>query len=145
MLTIVAARAIPPATIELDLCDGKTLTIDATAIIGSSGYEPLIAPDQFAAVVVSDWGHGIDWPGIDRGFSIAALIRLAREQSGTAFPTADFNTWMKRNGLTLTTAAQALGLSRRTIIYYNTGQKPIPIYIGLACEGWEARNRRQAA
>jgi len=145
MLTIVAVRAIPPATIEFDLSDGKTLTIDATGIIGSSGYQPLIAPDQFAAVVVSDWGHGIEWQAIDQGLSIEALIRLAREQAGTAFPTADFNIWMKRNGLTLTTAAQALGLSRRTIIYYNTGQKPIPIYIGLACEGWEARNRRQAA
>ncbi|WP_295436667.1 DUF2442 domain-containing protein [uncultured Thiodictyon sp.] len=75
MLTIVPVRAIPPATIEVDLSDGKTLTIDATGIISSSGYEPLIAPDQFAAVVVSDCGHGI----------------------------------------------------------------------GLACEGWEARNRRQAA
>ena len=102
MLTIVAVRAIPPATIEADLSDGKTLTIDATAIIGSSGYESLIAPDQFAAVVVSDWGHGIEWPAIDQGLSIKALIRLAREQAGTAFPTADFNTWMKRNELTLT-------------------------------------------
>ncbi|HYN78013.1 MAG TPA: hypothetical protein VES73_09505 [Lamprocystis sp. (in: g-proteobacteria)] len=73
------------------------------------------------------------------------MLRLAREQGGTAFPAADFNIRMKRNGLSLATAAQALGLSRRTTINYNTGQKPIPTYIGLACEGWEARHRRQAA
>ncbi|WP_295388304.1 DUF2442 domain-containing protein [uncultured Thiodictyon sp.] len=145
MLTIAAVRAIPPATIEADLSDGKTLTLDATNIIGSTGYESLTDADRFAAVTLSDWGHGIEWPAIDQGISIETLIRLAREQAGTAFPTADFNIWMQRNGLTFTTAAQALGLSRRTIIYYNTGQKPIPIYIGLACEGWEARHRRQAA
>jgi len=138
MLTIVAVRAIPPATIEFDLSDGNTLTIDATGIISSCGYEPLIAPDQFAAVAVSDWGHGIEWPAIDQGFSIETLIRLVREQAGTAFPTVDFNTWMKRNGLTLTTAAQALGLSRRTIIYYNTGRSPSP-----SISDWPARGGRR--
>jgi len=38
-----------------------------------------------------------------------------------------------------------MGLTRRTIIYYHCGQKPIPLYIGLACEGWEARRRKMAA
>ncbi|HYN78534.1 MAG TPA: DUF2442 domain-containing protein [Lamprocystis sp. (in: g-proteobacteria)] len=145
MLTVVAVRAIPPATIEADLSDGKTLTLDVAQIIGATGYSPLADPERFAAVAVSEWGHGIEWPVFDQGISIETLLRLAREQGGTAFPTAAFNAWMKRNGLSLTMAAQALGLSRRTVIYYNTGQKPIPVYIGLACEGWEARNRRQAA
>lgn len=145
MLTVVAVKAIPPATIELALSNGKVLTLDASGIIGSTGYETLADPDCFANVVVSDWGHGIEWPAIDQGLAMETLVRLAREQGGTAFPTAEFNAWMKRNALTLTTAAQALGLSRRTIIYYSTGQKTIPIYIGLACEGWEARNHRRAA
>jgi hypothetical protein len=109
------------------------------------------APDAdcFANIVVADWGHGIEWPAIDQGLSVEALARMAREQAGTAFPTAGFNAWLKRNGLTLSAAAQALGLSRRTITYYHTGQEPIPIpipiYIGLACEGWDARNRSRAA
>jgi hypothetical protein len=42
-------------------------------------------------------------------------------------------------------AAQALHLTRRTIIYYSTGAKPIPAYIGLACKGWEAGHRTHAA
>ena len=134
-----------PATIEADLSDGKTLTLDVAEIIGSTGYESLTDPERFAVVTVSESGHGIEWPAMDQGLPIETLLRLAREQLGTAFPTADFNTWMKRNGLSLTTAAQALGLSRGTIIDYNTGQKPIPIHIGLACEGWEVRHRRQAA
>ena len=41
-------------------------------------------------------------------------------------------------------AAKALGLTRRTILYYHSGAKPIPIYIALACEGWEHRQLKAA-
>jgi hypothetical protein len=46
---------------------------------------------------------------MDQGLSIETLLRLAREHSGTAFPTADFNTWMKRNGFSLTTGRSSPG------------------------------------
>ena len=36
-------------------------------------------------------------------------------------------------------AAEALGLSRRTIAYYSNGERKIPKAILLACTGWEAR------
>lgn len=49
-----------------------------------------------------------------------------------------FGDWMRRNGLSLTTAAAALGLSRRMIAYYKTAEKPIPRHVWLACLGWEA-------
>jgi hypothetical protein len=145
MLTVVSVQAVAPATIKVALSDGRALALDASQILASPGCEALASPDRFAEVAVADWGHGIEWLAIDQGLPVEALVRLAREQAGTAFPTAGFNAWMGRNGLTLSTAAQALGLSRRTIVYYHTGQKPIPIYIGLACEGWEARQRRAAA
>ncbi|WP_040528724.1 DUF2442 domain-containing protein [Lamprocystis purpurea] len=145
MLTVISVKAVAPATIEAALSDGRTLTLEAATIIGSAGYEALTDADCFANIVVADWGHGIEWPAIDQGLSVETLTRMAREQAGTAFPTAGFNAWMERNGLTLSAAAQALGLSRRTITYYHAGQKPIPIYIGLACEGWEVRNRSRAA
>ena len=41
-------------------------------------------------------------------------------------------------GLTLEQAAQALGISRRMLIYYRDGEKPIPRAVWLACLGWEA-------
>ena len=44
---------------------------------------------------------------------------------------------MTRNGLSLTTAAESLGVSRRMISYYKTATKPIPRAIWLACLGWE--------
>ena len=46
--------------------------------------------------------------------------------------------WMRRNNLSLATAAAALGLSRRMIAYYKTAEKPIPRHVWLACLGWEA-------
>lgn len=45
---------------------------------------------------------------------------------------------MHRNGLSLNTAAEALGISRRMVSYYRTAQKAIPRTIWLACLGWEA-------
>ena len=45
--------------------------------------------------------------------------------------------WMHRNGLTLDSAAEALGISRRMLVYYRNGDKSIPKSIWLACLGWE--------
>ena len=58
---------------------------------------------------------------------------MGKEQAGLANPAAEFNAWMERNGLSLGAAAKALGITRRTIVYNHGGQKPIPIYIKLAC------------
>lgn len=52
---------------------------------------------------------------------------------------------MHRNGLSLTTAAQALGLSRRMVSYYRTAQKAIPRQTWLACLGWEGTRPAQLA
>jgi hypothetical protein len=46
--------------------------------------------------------------------------------------------WMHHNDLSLSTAAEALGISRRMVSYYRTAHKAIPRTIWLACLGWEA-------
>jgi transcriptional regulator with XRE-family HTH domain len=50
--------------------------------------------------------------------------------------------WMEGHGLTLDRAAEALGLSRRTVAYYLSGEQPVPKTVMLATEGYD---RRQAA
>lgn len=58
-------------------------------------------------------------------------------------PTARaFEAWMQRNGLSLASAAECLGMTRRMIAHYRTGSKPIPKVVGLACKGWEAQHAR---
>jgi hypothetical protein len=49
-----------------------------------------------------------------------------------------FDRWMHRNGLSLNSAAQALGISRRMVSDYRTAQKSIPRAIWLACLSWKA-------
>ena len=65
-----------------------------------------------------------------------------QEQAGHPRPT--FDAWMHRNDLSLSTAAEALGLSRRMVAYYRTGSRPIPRVVGLACTGWEVEHRRKS-
>lgn len=91
--------------------------------------------DVFAQVQVGEWGFDVTW-GDDAEIAASTLYRLALEQAGEVMPSADFKVWMSRHGLSLTTAAQALGLSRRTVTAYSSGTALIPKHIMLACAGW---------
>jgi hypothetical protein len=137
-LKITHAEALPSTRLRITWATGKQTEVNASDYLQVPGYELLREPTFFARVQVEEWGHGVEWPAADIGIPADALYRLSKEQSGDAFPTAKFNAWMKRHDLSLSGAAQALHLTRRTIIYYSTGAKPIPAYIGLACIGWEA-------
>jgi transcriptional regulator with XRE-family HTH domain len=46
----------------------------------------------------------------------------------------DLRAYRKRLGITQTQLAEALGLSRRAIIRYEDGTRPIPRPVELACE-----------
>jgi hypothetical protein len=144
-LKISGVEALPPASLRIQWANGNCSIAEVSEYLSAPGHEPLREPALFARVQVEEWGHGIEWPDADIGIPADALYRLAKEQSGQAYPTSAFNAWMKRNALSLTTAAEALHLTRRTIIYYSTGAKPIPMYIGLACKGWEAMQRPRAS
>jgi len=140
-MKVINVAAILPASLKIELSTGKTIRVEVSSYFISPGYEMLADPSLFSKVEVEEWGHGVEWRDIDMGIDSDTLYRLSREQSGKAFPTKSFNSWMKKNNLSLALAAEALGLTRRTVIYYHCGHKPIPIYIGLACEGWEGRQR----
>ncbi len=144
-LKITQVEALPSARLRVSWASGKQTEIDAGDYLRSPGYERLGDPDFFKGVQVEEWGHGVEWPEEDIGIPADALYRLSKEQTGEAFPTDQFNAWMKRHGLSLSDAAKALHLTRRTIIYYSTGAKPIPAYIGLACKGWEVGQNTHAA
>jgi transcriptional regulator with XRE-family HTH domain len=48
-----------------------------------------------------------------------------------------FLQWRLRHGLSLSKAAEALGISRRMVAYYSNGDRNVPRPILLACLGWE--------
>ena len=121
----------------IDWSTGETLDCDLTDTIKRhTAFAPLADPSVFAQVVVEEWGHGLDWPGgLDMGAD--RLYQLCREQAGLLSPAA-FDEWMKNNKLSLSTAAEALGMTRRMIAHYRSGSRPIPKTVQLACIGWEA-------
>jgi Protein of unknown function (DUF2442) len=118
--------------------DGRRAEIDLEPIIAAHPQlAPLAHSDDFP--VAADDGWSVEWQdcGIDLG--AAQLRRWADEQAGDAMPAATFRAWMERNRLTLDGAAEALGLSRRTIAYYLSGEQAVPKTVMLATEGYDKR------
>lgn len=142
---IASVKAEAPCLLTVEWRTGKQTRVDICEYLDSPGYERLKDPAFFKSVVVEEWGHGVEWADGEIGIDADSLYRLGKEQAGLAFPVAEFNAWMERNGLSLSAAAKALGITRRTVVYYHGGHKPIPIYIKLACLGWEVLNSRKAA
>jgi hypothetical protein len=116
---------------------GETLACDLAATVSRhAALAPLADPAVFSQVAVEEWGHGLDWPdGLDLGAD--RLYHLCREQAGLFSPVA-FDEWIKNNRLSLSTAADALGMTRRMIAHYRSGSRPIPKTVQLACIGWES-------
>jgi hypothetical protein len=134
---IAAAKVTSPLHLVITWSTGETLDCDLVATVSlHTAFAPFADPSFFSRVAVEEWGHGLDWPGgLDMGAD--RLYQLCREQAGLFSP-ADFDGWMQKNQLSLTSAAEALGMTRRMIAHYRAGSRPIPKTVQLACIGWEA-------
>jgi hypothetical protein len=129
-------------TLQLKWRNGRRLPVDlAEPVQRLKGLRALRDPAVFAQAEVGEGGHSVVWPG-DLDMGAARLWELALEQNGHA-DAAEFIRWRWRHGLSLSAAADALGISRRQVAYYASGEEPVPRYILLACKGWEAQ--REAA
>ena len=137
---IKAIRVLDGLRIEIDWSTKETLSVDLRGLLRAP-FGALCERSMFEQARNSDWGDGIDWPG---GLSLGAdtLYDLCREQAGLPTVT-EFNDWMKRNGLSLATASEALGMTRRMIAHYRTGSRPIPRVVGLALIGF-AQSRKES-
>ena len=113
----------------------EVLDVDIEPVLRSiPGLVKLLEPKVFAKAHLAEWGHGIEW--FDTELGADNVYAWAKEQAGEVSHQM-FDAWMHRNGLSLNTAAEALGLSRRMVSYYRTAHKSIPRAIWLACLGWE--------
>ncbi|MES1199724.1 MAG: DUF2442 domain-containing protein [Pseudomonadota bacterium] len=136
---IVSVAVLSDSRLEIGWDDGCVAPVDVSDVVAAhKPLAPLRKAKEFARVAVSDDGWSIEWPsGVD--FGAQQLRRWADEQAGEIMRADAFRDWMQRNGLTQEAAAQALGLSRRMIGYYLSGEKIIPKTVLLATEGWEKR------
>ena len=114
---IKSVTAEAPSLLLIDWRSEKRTKVKITEYLISPGYERLADPEFFVTAVVEEWGHGVEWADGEIGIDADTLYRLGKEQAGFAFPVNEFNAWMEHNGLSLTAAANALGISRLSLIH----------------------------
>jgi hypothetical protein len=145
MRTIQSVKVSGPARLRLHWSDGADVELDLASWLQNPAFAALRDPAEFARAQVGDWGHSLVWPsGAEAGADslwLETLSATRREDART------FLDWRLRHGLSLTAAAEALGLSRRMVAYYSNAEKVVPKTVLLACRGWEAskQSRRVAA
>lgn len=111
----------------------------------SPGLAPLRDEAQFAkACIGEDEGWTVEWPGLDIQIGADTLWLDAQARNAPDENTRIFAQWRARHGLTLVQAADALGMTTRTMSAYGTGARPVPRHIALAIKGWEAERRHGA-
>ena len=104
---------------------------------GRATFAALRAPEVFAGAEVIEGGLGVGWPGTEADCSADRLWYAARPQDNP-FPDAvmtadDFKGWLARHGLSLSGGGSLLGISRRQVAAYASGEKPVPRLVFLAC------------
>jgi Protein of unknown function (DUF2442) len=134
-ITALSITGIQSVDVQWD--DGQHAHVNLSAIIAAHpALIALVDPATFALVQIATDGWSIEWPG-DLDFGTVQLRRWADEQAGKTMPAAAFRHWMDEHNMTLDSAAKALGLSRRMISYYRSGEQPVPKTVMLATLGYE--------
>jgi hypothetical protein len=140
MRTIERVKPTGAARLRLHWSDGAEADLDLSRWLEMPAFAALRDPAEFAKAAVGDWGHSLVWPsGAEAGADALWLETLSATRRDD---TRAFLEWRLRHGLSLTRAAEALGLSRRMVAYYSNGEKPVPKTVLLACRGWEVGNQR---
>lgn len=135
---LTAVKALPDYRLRLTYADGKTFDVDLAERINTTDFlVPVRDPALFAQAKVGFGGRSVDWIEDELDLGSDNLRHIAVEQAG-GIGHERIWTWLHETGLTLEQAAEALGISRRMLIYYRDGEKPIPRSIWLACLGWDA-------
>lgn len=119
---------------------GNTIRVDLTDVARRlEAFSPLESRREFRRAAVVDFGWGVEWP-CGASLDSDRLLEMALEQQGQV-ANVNFRHWQDRHHLSLTDAAKAIGLTRRTVSQYRTGARPVPRTVTLACKGWETEQR----
>lgn len=135
---LTAVEALPDYCLRLTYADDQTFLVDLSERIRTTSFlAPLKEVALFAQAKVGFAGRSVDWIEDELDLGTDNLRHLAVEQAGGIGHERIWS-WLHDTGMTLEQAAEALGISRRMLIYYRDGEKPIPRSIWLACLGWDA-------
>lgn len=133
-----AVQALPDHRLALTFIDAQQLTLDLNRDLRAyPGLQPLLAPGAFEGAALGDDGWSVEWPVQDIQIGADTLYLDALAQNSTDENTRIFIDWRARTGLPLNQAAQALGVSTRSITRYSSGREAVPRSLALACLGWD--------
>lgn len=111
----------------------------------NTGLAPLKDSKAFRkAQPVAGEGWTLEWGALDIQIGADTFWLEAQAQNAPDENTLVFASWCAAHGLSLKQAAQALGMTPRTMSAYGTGSRPVPRQIALACKGWEVEHGRAA-
>jgi hypothetical protein len=129
---LLTVEALVPYRLRTSWNTGEVLEVDVAKLMGGVAFADIRKPDVFKTVHTD--GYSIEW--FDTELGPDNVYAWAKEQAGEVSHEM-LGAWMHRNQLSLASAADALGISRRMVSYYRTASKSIPRAIWLACLGWE--------
>lgn len=135
---LTAVQALPGLRLALGFIDGQTLTLDLSRDLRTfPGLQPLLEAGAFERAALGDDGWSVEWPDQDIQIGADTLYLDALAQNAADENTRIFIDWRARTGLPLNQAAQALGVSARSITRYSSGREAVPRSLALACLGWD--------
>lgn len=143
--TLKAVKALVGTELQLTFADGETMRVDVAPIVERSPVlRPLLDAAVFKRAKLGEWGGSVTWGTDVLELAADNLRARAIEQAG-GFSHEIIMEFMHRHGFTQQGAADALGLSRRMLAYYLSGEKPVPRTVALACLGWDSAVRANDA
>ena len=135
---LTAVKALPNYRLRLTYADDQAYEVELGDFIRKSKSLAALKDEKlFLKAKKGFAGRSVDWIEDELDIGSDNLRNMAVEQAG-GIGHERIWTWLHETGLTLEQAAEALGISRRMLIYYRDGEKPIPRSIWLACLGWLA-------
>ena len=135
---LLTVKALEPYRLRTTWSTGETLEVDIAQWMRGNAFAEIRKTDIIKTVHTD--GHSLEW--FDTELGRDNVYAWAKEQAGEVSHEM-FGAWMLRNQLSLTSAAEALGISRRMVSYYRTAAKAIPRAIWLACLGWEVTRPKE--
>lgn len=126
--------------VTLVYTDDRVMHVDLSDVVRRlKVFAPLENQTEFETANITDFGWSLEW-SCGASLDSDRLIEMALEQQGMASNVA-FRRWQDAHALSLSGAAQAIGMTRRTVSQYRTGARPVPRTVTLACKGWEAEQK----
>ncbi|MHC8342799.1 DUF2442 domain-containing protein [Pseudomonas sp. RT6P73] len=133
-----AVQVLPDYRLALTFIDGQQLTLDLSRDLHAyPGLQPLLEAGAFESAMSGDDGWSVEWPEQDIQIGADTLYLDALAQNASDENTRIFIDWRARTGLPLNQAAEALGVSARSITRYSSGREAVPRSLALACLGWD--------